>query len=222
MDQGNDSFSITIPRTLLLLLTYIAICFGLPVTINMILQRTMDVGASVWVNTLVQIATNLLFFLTLAKLAQYRISFMSHITATNFMLAVFTSLLLYCLLDHFFDPIFSKAFPTSEVQYQEMLQTMKLTPVAAFMQACLLAPITEEILMRGYILHGLSKKHGVLIGILLSTLLFAILHINISQILSAFIGGLLIALLYMKTKSMSCCILAHILYNSISFFSTVL
>jgi membrane protease YdiL (CAAX protease family) len=181
----------------------------------------LSLNVSVWINTFSQIIINTLFFIVLAKVTQYKISFLNNVKAINVTLAIICPLLLFLLLDNFLDPIFNRLFPVSENQYQEMLATMRLTPVATFIQVCLVAPFTEEMLMRGYILHGLKNKYGALTAVLLSTALFAVIHINIGQILSALIGGLIIALLYLETKSVSCCILTHILYNTISYFTTI-
>lgn len=221
MEQKYADYIITLPKTVLLLLMYIFIGFGFPAIINMVFQNSVSLSMSVWINTFSQTVINIIFFIVLARVTNYKISFTHSITILNILIAIACSILLFLLLDNFFDPIFDKLFPTSEDQYQEMLNTMKLTPIATFIQACLVAPFTEEMLMRGYILHGLKNKYGVVIALFLSTFLFAVLHINIGQILSAFIGGIIIALLYLKTKSISCCILTHILYNSIEYFTTI-
>ncbi len=221
MEQKNADYIITIPKTLLLLLMYIFIGFGFPAIINMVFQNSVSHSISVWINTFSQVVISIIFFIVLARLTNHKISCTHNITILNILITIVCSVLLFLLLDNFFDPIFNKLFPTSEAQYQEMLNTMKLTPIATFIQACLLAPFTEEMLMRGYILHGLKNKYGAAIALFLSTFLFAVLHINIGQILSAFIGGIIIALLYLKTKSISCCILTHILYNSIEYLTVI-
>jgi membrane protease YdiL (CAAX protease family) len=220
METKND-FQLTIPKTILLLLIYIVIVSGLPVIADMGVSGYFGLRTSVWIETFLQVIINALFFVVLAGVTQYKIPFFNNIKVIGIVLAVICPFLLFLLLDNFFDPIFNRLFPVSETQYQEMLAMMRLTPAATFIQACLVAPFTEEMLMRGYILYGLKNKYGALIAVLLSTALFAILHINIGQILSAFIGGFIIALLYLKTESVFCCILTHVLYNTISYFTTI-
>jgi membrane protease YdiL (CAAX protease family) len=220
LETGKPDFHLSVLNAILLLLVYVAVVSGLSAIINMSVSGHFDPGVSVWINTFSQIVIAVLFFVLLAKVTRYRISFFGSVKAIDIVLALMCPLLLFLLLDNFFDPVFDNLFPASEDQYQAMLATMRLTPVATFIQACLVAPFTEEMLMRGYILHGLKNKYGALAAVLLSTALFAILHINIGQILSAFIGGLIIAQLYLKPKSVSCCILTHVLYNAISYFTT--
>jgi membrane protease YdiL (CAAX protease family) len=221
LETGKPNFHLTVLRAILLLLIYVVIVAGIPAIVNIGVSERFSLNVSVWINTLSQIVVIVLFFVLLARVTRYKVSFSGNIKLANIILAVICPLLLFLLLDNFFDPIFDELFPVSESQYQAMLATMRLTPVATFIQACLIAPFTEEMLMRGYILQGLKNKYGALVAVLLSTALFAILHINIGQIISAFIGGLIIALLYLKTKSVSYCILTHVLYNAISYFTTI-
>lgn len=77
----------------------------------------------------------------------------------------------------------------------------------------IIAPITEEIVYRGLILKGLLKHYSVKKAIIISSLLFAFMHFNIWQGVIAFVLGLLLAWIYIKTKSITPCILAHALHN---------
>lgn len=94
-------------------------------------------------------------------------------------------------------------------------------PVMSFLQVCIIAPVIEEILMRGFVLDGLKNKYGVGVALLLSALLFAILHFNMVQTLSAFVCGIILGLLYLKTNSIPCCIIAHCGYNLVSYVTTI-
>ena len=85
-----------------------------------------------------------------------------------------------------------------------------------------IAPILEEVLMRGFLLDGLSTNYGKIIALLISAALFSILHFNIAQIVPSFICGIILGLLYFYTDSIFSCILAHIGYNSISYMMIVL
>lgn len=88
-------------------------------------------------------------------------------------------------------------------------------------QVCIIAPVIEEILMRGFVL-GLSEKSlGAIKALLVSSLLFAILHFNMVQTLSAFVCGIILGLLYLKTKSVVCCIIAHCGYNLASYITVI-
>ena len=76
--------------------------------------------------------------------------------------------------------------------------------------------------MRGFLLNGLAINYGKLIALFVSSMLFALLHFNMVQTLSAFICGIVLGLLYLYTDSIFCCILTHVGYNLISYVTMIL
>lgn len=85
-----------------------------------------------------------------------------------------------------------------------------LNNVLAVITVVLVAPITEELLFRGILLHRWTAKWGITPALLLSSLLFGILHANIVG-LSVF--GLMMALLYLKTRTLIVPMICHSLNN---------
>lgn len=77
----------------------------------------------------------------------------------------------------------------------------------------ILAPIVEEFFFRGVILQRLIKKSSVWGGILISSLLFGILH---ADIIGAFLFGVITALLVIRTGNLLIPILLHMLNNTIA------
>jgi len=75
------------------------------------------------------------------------------------------------------------------------------------------APLTEELLFRGLILRGFMQRYGTVAAVLLSTLLFALIHVNPYQFASAILGGVFLAWLFVRTRSLWPCIIAHALFN---------
>lgn len=73
-------------------------------------------------------------------------------------------------------------------------------------------PIVEELLFRGVILHRLAVKWGLTVSIILSSLLFGILH---ADLIGSFIFGLMMAVIYIKTQTLWAPIICHILNNFI-------
>lgn len=67
-------------------------------------------------------------------------------------------------------------------------------------------------------------KHSISLptGLFLSSILFALLHFNMVQTLSAFVCGFVLGLLYLNTNSLFCCILAHTGYNLLAYITTIL
>lgn len=79
-------------------------------------------------------------------------------------------------------------------------------------------PILEELLFRGAITNALLEKYTPTKAIIISALVFGIFHINLAQVVTATLIGLLLGWVYYKTKSLIPCILIHILNNSLSVF----
>ena len=77
----------------------------------------------------------------------------------------------------------------------------------------ILAPIFEELIFRGIILNGLLKRYSPVLSIVVSSLLFAAVHLNPWQFVSAFILGLFIGWVYLRTKSISLAIIIHAFNN---------
>lgn len=84
-------------------------------------------------------------------------------------------------------------------------------PKALFVSA-LVPAITEELAFRGVILTG-YKKTPVLIGVLMSSFYFGVMHFTISQLFYAIAGGIIFAYLVKVTKSIYSSILMHFIFN---------
>ncbi len=84
-----------------------------------------------------------------------------------------------------------------------------------FIKLVILAPTAEELFFRGYLLQRLSARWGLKAGVLISAVIFAVVH---PYIFSGLIGGLLTALIYIKTQNLFAPILYHTLYNVLVFF----
>lgn len=76
----------------------------------------------------------------------------------------------------------------------------------------ILAPITEEMIFRGFLLGRLQAKYSVGIAILMSSILFALLH---GDMLGAFIFSIFLCLIRIKYDSIIAPILVHMSNNAI-------
>lgn len=196
----------------------------------MLLYTALDVGlwrkmSPIWgkyLNLFSIILCMVAFLTLLTRKNNFKINLFSNISFQGILLALGCAILFYFLLDKCLDPMFESIFLGSEESYQETLQSLSKSPIVSLIQVCILAPIIEEILMRGFLLHALSVKYGKLIGLLVSAILFALLHFNMVQTLSALICGFVLGLLYLRTGSILCCILTHMLYNLISYITMIL
>lgn len=79
------------------------------------------------------------------------------------------------------------------------------------------APLYEEVLMRGILYPWLRQRSGRKWAILLSSAAFALLHGIGPVLIPTFIAGVMLALLYEKKGALSACVIAHGVFNLISF-----
>ncbi|MER2063182.1 MAG: type II CAAX endopeptidase family protein [Alkalibacterium sp.] len=78
--------------------------------------------------------------------------------------------------------------------------------------AVIVAPIVEEVVFRGYIMNKWIDKYSVKTGIILSSLLFMLIHFS-SLFIPQLLLGLLCGLVYVKYKNLFYAIFTHSLYN---------
>lgn len=164
----------------------------------------------------------IVFIVLLTQKTPFKPELFKNISIQGILLAIGCSVLFYFMLDKGLDPIFEKIFPSSKENYQQTVQSIRSAPIISFIDVCILAPILEELLMRGFLLDGLSINYGKSIALLVSAMFFAILHFNLAQIIPSFICGVILGLLYFSTGSLFSCILAHMGYNFISYIVMIL
>ena len=87
--------------------------------------------------------------------------------------------------------------------------------IAFFVEICILAPLCEEFIFRGIILNNL-KRFGSAFAIIVSSILFAMVHGDILQMPLAFIVGLIFGVLVLEFGSIWVTIIMHCAVNTIS------
>ncbi|MBP2653765.1 MAG: Abortive infection protein [Firmicutes bacterium] len=80
----------------------------------------------------------------------------------------------------------------------------------------IIGPIMEEFIFRGIILRRLVAKWGLTMGIIVSSFLFGIAHLD-ERMFGTFMVGVILAVLYVKTKTILIPILAHMLNNFVAY-----
>jgi uncharacterized protein len=79
--------------------------------------------------------------------------------------------------------------------------------------SCVAAPVLEEMLFRGVILRGFLRQYSRTFAILWSATLFGIAHLNLYQMATALVLGIVSGWLYERCRSLWPCILLHAAYN---------
>ncbi|MDN4609221.1 CPBP family intramembrane glutamic endopeptidase [Sporosarcina highlanderae] len=127
------------------------------------------------------------------------------------------SLSSFWLLVFVIDPIFP-----SFVDFLMTEVPMPSTPillVTEIIAITILGPIVEEFVFRGVFLHRFMKKTSMWGGILISSILFGILH---ADMIGAFLFGVIACLLYLRTGNLLLPILMHILNNTLAVIASYL
>lgn len=83
-----------------------------------------------------------------------------------------------------------------------------------FSTAAIAAPFFEEILFRGFLLPSLTRYLPVWGAIFVSSLLFAIAHLSLSEILPLTALGIVLGVVYTRSRNLLAPMLLHSLWNS--------
>lgn len=92
--------------------------------------------------------------------------------------------------------------------------------IASALLTCVMAPVCEEILFRGYFFAALSNWHGWLLAAVLTGVVFGGVHAGSAPLVDLVPLGVLgfaLCVLYRFTGSLYPCIATHVLNNSIAF-----
>ena len=123
-----------------------------------------------------------------------------------------------CMLSNIINSYILYFFTEMGWNVPEAPQTMVATPTSLALNLftmAVLPALLEEMIYRGYILRSL-RPYGNLFAVLISSLLFSLMHGNLRQIPFAFIVGLVLGALYVCTNNIWLPIAVHFANNAIS------
>lgn len=139
---------------------------------------------------------------TEAGMRKFSVSYIPWIILTGVALAVFISFALEFLPEKWLMDYVAAS--------EDVTGTLS---VVALISTVLVAPVVEEILFRGIILSRLRKAMPVAPALLLSALVFGLMHGQILWIAYAAFLGIILALVAVRTKSILATILLHVTFN---------
>lgn len=87
--------------------------------------------------------------------------------------------------------------------------------------AIFIGPVVEECMFRGILLRGLLTRYKPVTAVLLSAILFGLIHARLHQIVPATLLGLLFGIVFLKSRSLIHTILLHMLSNTLIFCSVI-
>ena len=88
--------------------------------------------------------------------------------------------------------------------------------------ALVLAPLFEEVIFRGVLLPVLSRDLGTALGLLLSSAVFALAHLSISETPALFVLGMGLARVRQRSGRLAASVIMHSLWNGFTFLNLIL
>lgn len=90
-----------------------------------------------------------------------------------------------------------------------------------FVTAAVAAPIFEEALFRGFLLPSLTRYLPLWGAIVVSSLIFAVAHLSLSEVLPLTILGMVLGFVYSRSRNLLSSMLLHGLWNSGTLLSLI-
>ncbi|MBQ8827414.1 MAG: CPBP family intramembrane metalloprotease [Oscillospiraceae bacterium] len=87
--------------------------------------------------------------------------------------------------------------------------------ILLYFYACLLGPLLEELLYRGVLLQGM-RKYNERFALIISALIFGLMHQNYQQFVLGFLVGLVLGAITLRSGSIVPAIIFHIILNTTS------
>jgi membrane protease YdiL (CAAX protease family) len=93
--------------------------------------------------------------------------------------------------------------------------------IVTFFVLAIVPGLSEELFFRGLMMRFAAKRsRTILFPLVISALLFALMHTNIYGMVSIFLAGLLLGGIYYLTGSLWCSIISHMCYNGLQVLLT--
>lgn len=105
-------------------------------------------------------------------------------------------------------------FPES---FLKLVNQMGMKGGWSILMLVVLAPVMEEMLFRGILLEAVRSKYSSGRAIVVSALMFGVIHFIPQQVVNAFVIGLILGYIYVRTDSLWPVIIIHALNNAMAY-----
>lgn len=123
--------------------------------------------------------------------------------------------ILILVFDSLYGAVLEKMGVRPDLDLSEIFRRLS-HPGLFFFGGVVVAPVVEEIFFRGFVFTGLRERFGWGKAALISSLLFALIHLRPFIVLPIFLLGWLFAYLYQRCGSIVPAILLHALVNGLA------
>lgn len=222
--SGNDTlpdFSVAIGITFFIIIFYLLIS-SIPMILHLPSSNTFLM--SMWGIFASSVMTSLLLWFILTRYRTYVIQLLKHpfnyfIKGLYYYL-LFLPILFLVMAFSFY--IFKTINFTPEPQEIILLylrtDSFYLMSIIFFL-SCIVAPFSEELIFRGMIYTGLKQRFSIPLSMILSSLIFALLHNEIFVMAGLFVFGIFLSYLFEKHKNLWLSISVHFFNN---LFTTII
>lgn len=90
-----------------------------------------------------------------------------------------------------------------------------------FSYTCVIAPVFEEIIFRGFILNNM-RKFGNITAIIITSVFFSMFHFNLVQLVNPILMGIILSFIAIKSESIIPSIIVHMFNNIMAMITTVI
>ncbi|XP_022147858.1 uncharacterized protein LOC111016695 [Momordica charantia] len=105
---------------------------------------------------------------------------------------------------------------------KEILDSSNISRAACFIAYCVVTPLLEETLYRGFLLASISSEMQWQQAVIVSSAVFSAAHLSVENSLQLFIIGCVLGCSYCWTGNLRSSILIHSLYNAMTLLLTYL
>lgn len=121
------------------------------------------------------------------------------------------------LTSHLADRLFDTEGANNQV-LKEILSSGNISQTACTFVYCIVAPLLEEIIYRGFLLTSLAPSMKWPLAVILSSVIFSASHLSAENFTQLFIIGMVLGCSYCWSGDLRSSILLHSLYNALTLF----
>lgn len=107
----------------------------------------------------------------------------------------------------------------ASVAREDSIMTLFRYPLPLFIQACISAPLLEEVLVRGVLYEILHERISKVWSVIICSMFFSVMHFDSYNTFFYIMISVIFSYIYIKTKSITYCVLLHACVNGFSFLS---
>jgi CAAX protease family protein len=116
--------------------------------------------------------------------------------------------------------LFERILPHQETDLERLLKFGPSIRILVAALAVITAPLVEEVVYRGILYPGIERKWGKVAGVVVVTLLFALVHVpqyrsSVAAVTAILSLSLVLTLLRALTGKLLPCVATHLVYNAV-------